>query len=289
MKLQLIADTPPWEWPSNASDTFKKFLRDHGASQDDRELAAELAGDMVVVDNEICGLLIGILIDQTEPEVLRSRAAISLGPVLEQTDISGFDDPYDDPPITPEVFEHIKQTLEAVYRDEAAPKLVRRRALEASVRAAQDWHSDAIRAQYASADEEWKLTAVFGMRYVSDFEKEILESLNSQNEDIHYEALRASGDCEVAEAWPHVDALLESSKTPKRLLLAAIEAAPYVNAEEAGIALVDLSESDDEEIAEAATDAMMEAESAKTGKNPYEIDEDDEDEEDEDEHEEYIN
>jgi HEAT repeats len=262
-------------------------MRDHGAAQSDRQLAIELAGDMTVVDNEICGLLIAILIDQTEPELLRSRAAISLGPVLEQTDTSGFDDPFDDPPITPEMFEHIKQTLEAVYRDEATPKLVRRRALEASVRAMQDWHADALRAQYASSDREWKLTAVFGMRYVPGLEKEVLEALNNPDEEIHNEAVQAAGEREIAEAWPHIAALLKSSKTPKPLLLAAIEASAWINPVDAGPALVDLVDSDDEEIAEAANDAMMEAESAKTGKNPYEEDEDDEDEEDE--HEEYIN
>ena len=283
VKLKDIAELPPWEWPGNTSDKIKKMMRDHGAPEPDRKLAVEMAGNMTVIDNEISGLLIGVLIDQTEPEMLRSRAAVSLGPVLEQIDMEGFDDdPYrDDPPITPEMFEHIKETLQAVYRDETAPKLVRRRALEASVRAAQDWHADAIRAQYSGSDQEWKLTAIFGMRHVPGFETQILESLNSTNQDIHVEAIRAAGEREVAEAWPHILALLESSKTPKRLLLEAIGASAYVNPAEAGVALVDLVDSDDEEIAEAAAEAMMEAESAK---NPF--DEEDEDEEDD---EEYIN
>jgi hypothetical protein len=283
VKLQDIADLPPWERPGNTGDKLKKIMRDHGAPVPDRELAIELAGDMTAVDNEICGLLIGILIDQTEPELLRSRACISLGPVLEQTDMSGFDDPYDDPAITPEMFEHIKETLEAVYRDEAAPKLVRRKALEASVRAMQDWHPDAIRAQYASSDEEWKLTAVFGMRYVPGFETQIMEALNSANQDIHIEAIRAAGEREVHDAWPHIRALLKSSKTPKPLLLDAIGASAYVSPDEAGPALVDLVDSDDEEISEVAAEAMMEAESAT---EPYDEDEDEEDEED---GEEYIN
>lgn len=43
------------------------------------------------------------------------------------------------------------------------PKEVRRRVLEGSVRAPQDWHKDAITEAYAGNDELWKLTAVFAM------------------------------------------------------------------------------------------------------------------------------
>ena len=86
VKLKDIAELPPWEWPGNTSDKIKKMMRDHGAPEPDRKLAVEMAGNMTVIDNEISGLLIGVLIDQTEPEMLRSRAAVSLGPVLEQID-----------------------------------------------------------------------------------------------------------------------------------------------------------------------------------------------------------
>jgi hypothetical protein len=46
---------------------------------------------------------------------------------------------------------------------------VRRRVLEASVRAPQDWHQEAIREAYSSGDESWRLTAVFCMRFVRGF------------------------------------------------------------------------------------------------------------------------
>jgi hypothetical protein len=44
------------------------------------------------------------------------------------------------------------------------------RILEASVRAPQDRHPDAVRAAYASGDAAWKLTAVFRMADVRGFE-----------------------------------------------------------------------------------------------------------------------
>jgi hypothetical protein len=133
---------------------------------------------------------------------------------------------------------------------------VRRRALEASIRAPRDWHQSAVRTAYATNDQEWQLTAVYCMQWVKGFRKEILEALNSRNPDIHREAVRAAGNWEVHEAWPHVAALLASPKTSKKMLLAAIEAAPNVNREEAGPALMDLADSTDEEIAEAADEAM---------------------------------
>jgi hypothetical protein len=51
--------------------------------------------------------------------------------------------------------------------------------LEASVRAPQDWHLDAIREAYSSTDEAWSLTAVFCMRFVRGFNEQILEALES--------------------------------------------------------------------------------------------------------------
>jgi hypothetical protein len=285
VKLREIADTPPWEWPSDAGDTFKSFLRNRNAPDSDRILAAELAGEIVAMDDEIAGLLLGIIKDPAESDKLRAQSAVALGPVLEQTDTDRFDDDIlpeeyrEEPPITEESFEQIKSTLHDVYKDESMPKLVRRRALEASVRADSDWHAGAIRKAYANPDEEWKLTAVFAMQYVPGFDREILEALSSPNKDIHYEAIHAAGNRELSEAWPHIKGLLQSSGTPKQLLLCAIGASPNVNPGEAGPALIDLSESEDEEIAEAAQEAMMEADSMRHGGEDEEWDEDEEDDE----------
>ena len=57
------------------------------------------------------------------------------------------------------------------------PKELRRRILEASVRAFEPWHPDAIRTAYASSDQEWVLTAVFAMAHIKGFDEQILESL----------------------------------------------------------------------------------------------------------------
>jgi hypothetical protein len=210
-----------------------------------------------------------------EPERLRAAAAISLGPVLEDADIEGFeDDGIGEPAISATTFHTIQETLRAVHDDPAAAKETRRRALEGSVRAPQDWHRDAIRKACDGGDSEWRLTALFGMQHVSGFDKEILASLEDPDPEIRAEAIRAAGGAEVAAAWPHIEPLLTSRRTEKSLLLAAIDAAPGVGGEKAIEALADLCGSSDEDIADAAMESMTMAEGI-AGFN-------DEDEDDED-------
>src|SRR5580658_717746 len=167
MDLKSLQDTPPWEWPLDAGKTFLRFLIDPRASESDRLIAADLAGDSVVIDDELAEALLTIVGSSDESEQLRARAVISLGPVLELADTDGFDDPDMLPPITERGFRKIQHSLRKLYLDASTPKEARRRILEASVRAPEEWHQDAIREAYSSGDQEWMLTAVFGMRYIS--------------------------------------------------------------------------------------------------------------------------
>ena len=259
MDLKTLQDTPPWDWPEGAGRMFLDILRDDQAAEPDRLLAAELAGDFTVINEELVGALLSILRSGAESETLRGKAAISLGPVLEYADTDGFEDP-DEVPITLRTFHTIQESLRTLYTDAGVPKEVRRRILEASVRAPQGWHQDAVRAAYTSGDEAWRLTAVFCMRFVRGFDEQILEALDATNPDIRYEAVCAAGNWEVAAAWPHIAALVTSKRTDKPLLLAAIEAAASIRPQEAAEILADLTDSDDEDIAEAAYEAMAMAE-----------------------------
>jgi hypothetical protein len=234
-----------------------KTLRDRRNPASDRLIAAELAGDLTVMDDQMADLLLSIVRSADEPDELRGKAAISLGPALEQTDTEGFDDDLSEPSIRKETFEQIQEAFRTAYLDVGTPKEVRRRVLEASVRAGQDWHQDAIRDAYSSGDEEWTLTAVFCMQWIPGFSAEILDTLESRNPDIQYEAVRAAGDQELDAAWPHVAALLASKTTEKPLLLAAIEAAASIRPLEARAVLAELSDSEDEDIAEAAGEALL--------------------------------
>ena len=177
-------------------------------------------------------------------------------------------------PISEPTFRKIQERLRKLYLDAEVPKEVRRRILEASVRAPQDWHQDAVGAAYASGDENWKLTAVFSMRWVRGFDDQIIEALEDDHEEIHYEAVCAAGQWGLNAAWSHVAGLVASKETDKPQLLAAIDAVVSIRPQEAGAVLVDLIDSDDEEIVEAAYEAISMTE------EPWDYEYDGEDEDD---------
>ena len=176
MDVKALRDVPPWAWPEGAGQMFLDMLRDGQTAESDRLLAAELAGDVTVINDELVDALLAILRRGDESEKLRGRAVISLGPVLEHADMHGFEDA-DDVPIAEHTYHRIQESLRRLYMDPGVPKEVRRRILEASVRAPQDWHQDAVRAAYGSDDEAWRLTGVFCMRFVRGFDEQITELL----------------------------------------------------------------------------------------------------------------
>ncbi len=259
MKLQVLKNMPPWDWPRDSGDRFYSILRNRSAPEPDRLLAAELAGDFTVINDRLAETLLEILRLSNESDKLRARAVISLGPALDAASLDDFDDP-ETVPISEQMFHTIQATLEDLYQGTSMPKEVRRRILEAAVRAPQDWHEDAIRSAYASDDRDWKLTAVFSMAYVRGFDEEILESLKSQDPDIHYEAVRAAGSWSIDRAWSHVVELATARNTEKYLLIAAINAVAQIRPEEAGPILEPLTSSSDEDIAEVSSEAIDMAE-----------------------------
>ncbi len=152
MDVTALRDIPPWEWPEGAGKMFLDILRGGRATEADRLLAAELAGDFTVINDELTDVLLSILRSGNEAEKLRGQAAISLGPVLEYADMHGFEEA-DDIPIAERTFHRIQESLRKLYMDAGVPKGVRRQILEGSVRAPQDWHRGAVRAAYESDDE----------------------------------------------------------------------------------------------------------------------------------------
>ena len=269
MDLTRLACTPRWEWPPNGGNTLLAVLDDGQGDESDRLLAAELAGEVVVINDDLAGALLSLVGDATASEPLRCRAALSLGPVLEQMDLDSDDDflgideeMLDGRPISEHTFQRIQDTLRARYLEDDVPPEVRRHILEASVRAPADWHRDAIRAAYSREDRDWRLTAVFAMHYVRGFGDEIVAALDDPDAEIRRAAVSAAGNWEVDAAWPHLSALLAVQDTDKALLLVAIEAGAYIRPQEAEPLLLALSDSDDAEIAAAAADSAMMAAAA---------------------------
>ena len=223
MDIKTLQDMPPWDWPENAGEKFQKILADCRVSESDRIIAADLAGNLVVMNDKIADSLLAVVRNPAEPEGLRAMAAISFGPVLELAFTDEFDDP-DEIPITERKFHIVKDTLRKLYLDQSLSKELLRRIFVASVRAPEKWHEDEIRSAYSSGDRDWKLTAVFSMRQIQGFEDQILEALESADPEIHFEAIQAAGEWGLAPAWDHVVAIVNNPKAEKHLLLAAIEA-----------------------------------------------------------------
>lgn len=290
MNLDNLKDIEPWEWPEEAASLVLETLLNHDAPEESRLLAAEMAGNLVVLNEETGDALLNIVKSNDENSELRSMAAISLGPGLEEAYITEYDDPDESPAFSLEFVEKANAFLRDIYSDATVEKDVRRSVLEASVRNPQPWHKAAVEQAYCGDDPEWRLTAVFCMSFVKGFEKQILESLNNPDPHIHFSAIEAAGSWELDAAWQHIAALITSPKTEKLILLAAIAAAANIRPHEVEL-IEPLTDSDDEDIAEAAMDALMEAgfsddwdlEFDDEDDDSEDLEEDFEDEDDEDE------
>ena len=263
MKLTLLRDAAPWDWPEDAGEFLLETLRAKKISEEDLLLATELAGDYTVINDELADALLDLLHDVEKPEAVRGAAAISLGPVLETGDADEFEDP-DFVPISEEMFDKIRASLQALGIDTSVPTYVRRRVMEAAVRSPMEWQKGVIRTAYSSADPSWRLTAVFCMRYVKGFEKEILEALTGSDAEMRIEAMLAAGNWEMDAAWPHVVAVVMAAseietedEEEKDLLLAAIGAAGFIRPKEAMDVLGDLLDSDDGDIVEAVQEVLV--------------------------------
>ena len=258
MTLDELLSTESWEWPESARDTILAAMADTTLPEKERAAAISLASDIVVMDDDVARRLIAMLQDPSLAERLRGAAAIALGPILEMADIDGFDDP-GEIGIQQRTFVAICAALRAIHDDPGQPTLVRRRALEASVRAPADWHPAAIRAALAIGDPTWKVTAVFAMGLIRGFETEILAALDDASPEVRHEAVRAAGAASLKAAWKRIVALLDAEDTERDLLIAAIEAAASIDPKRAPSVIRRFRKSPDDDIANAAEAALEEA------------------------------
>ncbi len=266
MNIRALADTPPWEWPRTAGAEILGMLRNAEATAADRLLAADMAGELVVMNDLLAGELLRILADPGEGDDLRATAAISLGPALEEAYLHGEDEP-ESLAVSDSILQKARIALRTTYMDPAVPKEVRRCALEASVRSSEPWHPAAVRAAYYDGDVEWRLTALFCMRYVSGFDSEIMEGLQNDSSEVLYQAVHAAKEQEIDSAWPLIQRLVllasegaslapDNPDTEIPLLMAAMEAVAVLRPSEARETILELTEVDNEEISEVALEIL---------------------------------
>lgn len=273
MKMRDLAEIPPWDWPQTASVSILEVLGNREAPSDERRLAVELAGELVVMNDDLAGELLRILENPSEPDSLRGRAAISFGAALEDagmTEIGGFDE-WDVPAVTGPVLEGARTALSNAFQNLENPKEVRRCALEASARAPEAWHADAVRAAHGDEDPEWRLTAVFCMRFVQGFKAEIVEALESDDPVTLFQAVQASRDQAVPGAWPRIRELVRTAASGiplipehpglgRSLLMAAMHATAAIRPDEAEELLGEFIGAADEDLSDAAMAALDVAE-----------------------------
>jgi len=257
MKITDLYELAPWEWPKERVEIILEALNDPTIDLSERLKAVEMAGDFVVINDQLAKILIAMVIDNNEEEELRSSAAIALGVALEHGYIFEFKNP-DDILLSEGVFGEVTSLLRQTFSEPGVPKQVRRSVLEASVRSPQEWHRDAITNAYESDDPDWQLTAVFCMRFVKGFERQILQSLKSDNQDIFYQAIYCAGNWGIKDAWPYVAFLLEPDNDDEELLLAAIAATASIGVDmvEANECLLKLLGSDNDEVVDAVYEAL---------------------------------
>jgi len=258
-ELEDLKRLPSWEWPPTAAAAIKQGLL--SADPAEQVLATGLAGDLVVMDDDLAGILLGVLRSDA-PEEVRGNAAIALGPALEEAFEVGFDDEldveFDDRVLSEARVEEIQRVLAVMHGDEGVPLFVRRMCLEASVRAPQDWHADAIRAAFERPELQWRLTALFCMGHTPGFEASILESLDASDTALVVEAVRSAGLLELSAAGPKVLSLAGDERGDRGVRLAAVEALATIETEGSDELLVSLTESEDEELAELAFESLEE-------------------------------
>jgi hypothetical protein len=265
MDLKTLYDViPAWDWPEDAAGIFQEILDNPSADPAERLLAAEMAGDLVVMNDELAGTLLAVVGRSSETVELRARAAISFSPVFGHVDLYEFEDP-DDTILSEGAFRKIQAALRKLYYEAGVPVVVRRCILEATVMVPEAWHSAAVRAAFACDDEDWQRTAVSCMRFLEGFDRQILAALASGNPDIRYQALLAAGARCLEKAWPVVAGIISDPGGDKTVLLAAIDAAAGIGSPEAIHSLVRLLNSDDDDIVEAAEEALFMLEAGDFG------------------------
>ena len=86
----------------------------------------------------------------------------------------------------------------------------------------------------------------------------ILESLQSKDTELKYQAIQAAGNWGIAESWPDISDVLSNQDADTNLLLAAIDAAVKIGHHDAMAVLSELFDrsSDNDDIIDAVHEAL---------------------------------
>lgn len=180
---------------------------------------------------------------------VRAAAALSLGRFLLLGE-------YDQ--IDKSAARRVEEALLEAYRTPDQDVSVRRRVLEALANCSHDELPDMILEAYEDDDDIMRVGAVFAMGRSSDprWNRHVLDEMGSSDSGMLCEAARASGELEIEEALPDLLRLLGDEDVEIRD--AAVWALGRIGGREARRALKACCASDDEDLVEAAEEALAE-------------------------------
>ncbi len=153
--------------------------------------------------------------------------------------------------INADQLERVENNLLNVYHGSDKP-IVRRRALESLGYSSRDEVAELIRTAFDSPDRDWRASSLFAMGRSADeaWSNKVLPSLADPDPDVRFEAVRAAGELELAEArQPLLDLISDSEDLDYDLRAAAVWSLSQIGGEGVRSALQKLSDSieDDDE------------------------------------------
>ncbi len=180
---------------------------------------------------------------------VRAAAATGLGKYMFLAEMEELDE---------EPAERVREALLATIRSKTEDELVRRRAIEAISFLDGDEVRAIIENAYNDPSEEMQASAVFAMGRNLDpyWSGTVLLELQNANPRIRQQAAWASGELELKQAVPLLVPLLDDKD--RDVLLNTVHALGQIGGPVAQRALELVADSDDEELAETATDALDE-------------------------------
>jgi len=220
------------------------------ADEDEEVRAKAIDGLWEDEDVALIDPLVGML--KGDPSVLvRAQAAIALGRFALLAELEELNE---------RLGGIVRGALLGVIRDPEEAMEVRRRAVEAASFFGDEEVTGIIEAAYCDAEEKMRISAVFAMGRNADpyWNEVVMAELESPNPEMRFEAARACGELENAEAVPKLIRLI--GDPDREVQGAAIWALGQIGGEEARRVLRACCRSDDEVLRDVAEDALAELE-----------------------------
>lgn len=188
-------------------------------------------------------------LEMDSSDEVRAAAALSLGRFLLLGEFGQLEH---------SIAQRVETALLDAYHTPDQDTWVRRRVLEALANSSNEELPAMIEAAYEDDDEIMRIGAVFAMGRSADsaWNHIVLEELGSSDNAMLLEAVRASGELQIEEALPDLIRLLSDEDIEIRD--EAVWALGRVGGREARRALEACAASDDEDLSEAAEDALAE-------------------------------